>query len=70
MDYEILSMLLIGWLLSAFFIQYLIEDFKNWRDQSLYMKLVIFHLGLFFTLCSFLIIIFILNGLGVMGSNS
>jgi len=68
MDYEILFMILTGWLMCLFYIHYSFEDFKTWREQPPYLKLVMFHIGLFFIACSFLLIIFILNGLGVIGS--
>lgn len=61
-------MLLIGWLFCVVYIYYSIEDFKNWRKQPPYLKLVMFHIGLGFIVCSFLLIIFSLNGAGIIGS--
>jgi len=61
MDYDILSMLLIGWLVFAFYIHYSIDDFKNWREQPPFLKLVMFHVGLGFIVFSFMLFIFLLK---------
>lgn len=67
MDYEILSILLIGWLICVFYIHHSIEDFKNWRLQPAYLKLVMFHIGLGFIVFSFMLILFLLKEFGAFG---
>ena len=57
-------MLLIGLLMSVAYIHYTIEDFKNWREQPAFLKLIMFEVGCYLIMCVFLLLLFLFVGFG------
>lgn len=67
MPYDILATVIIGWLFCLVYIWHTFEDFKNWREQDMYMKLVMFHISAFFLLCNFVLLMFFFKKMGFWG---
>jgi len=67
MPYDDLATVIFIWLFCLVYIWYTFEDFKNWREQDMYMKLVMFHMSIGFLLFSFILILFILKTVGFWG---
>ena len=50
--------------MSVAYIHYTIEDFKNWREQPAFLKLIMFEVGCYLIMCVFLLLLFLFVGFG------
>lgn len=67
MDYELLSILLFGWIICFFYLLQAFEDFKNWKKIDHYLKFLLLNATLGFIAFSFLLTLFFLNEAGIIG---
>lgn len=67
MDYELLAILLTTWIICLAYIYHSFEEFKNWKEQDYFMKLIMFHVTGVFIVFTFLLLLFFLNTIGLIG---